>query len=155
MTGPRWARVRAWVLVVAWMAMIFWLSAQPKLPDLGPDLTEIQDILGHFLVYAGLAFWLAPKPLSAEQIAAAKAAAAQPAGYVQVREVLDQRCVICHSADVQQKNVRLDTPQDLKAHAQAVYQQASVLKLMPLNNATQITDDERALIKRWYEAGAP
>ncbi len=59
MTGPRWARVRAWVLVVAWMAMIFWLSAQPKLPNLGPDLTEIQDILGHFLVYAGLAFWLA------------------------------------------------------------------------------------------------
>ena len=42
----------------------------------------------------------------------------------------------------------------LKQHAQAVYQQASVLKLMPLNNATQITDDERALIKRWYEAGA-
>ena len=30
-----------------------------------------------------------------------------------------------------------------------------MLKLMPLNNATQITDDERALVKRWYEAGAP
>jgi len=29
-----------------------------------------------------------------------------------------------------------------------------VLKAMPLNNATQITDDERALIKRWFEAGA-
>ena len=107
------------------------------------------------LVLVAMAIWLAPKPLSAEQIAAAKAAAAQPAGYVQVREVLDQRCVICHSADVQQKNVRLDTPQDLKAHAQAVYQQASVLKLMPLNNATQITDAERGLIQRWYEPGAP
>jgi uncharacterized membrane protein len=107
------------------------------------------------LVLVAMAIWLAPKPLSAEQIAAAKAAAAQPAGYVQVREVLDQRCVICHSADVQQKNVRLDTPQDLKAHAQAVYQQASVLKLMPLNNATQITDAERGLIQRWYESGAP
>ena len=43
----------------------------------------------------------------------------------------------------------------VKQHALAVYQQASVLKLMPLNNATQITDDERALIKRWFEAGAP
>jgi len=30
-----------------------------------------------------------------------------------------------------------------------------VLKLMPMNNATQISDDERALIKRWFEAGAP
>jgi uncharacterized membrane protein len=30
-----------------------------------------------------------------------------------------------------------------------------VLRLMPLNNATQITDEERALFKRWFEAGAP
>jgi uncharacterized membrane protein len=30
----------------------------------------------------------------------------------------------------------------------------SVLRLMPLNNATQMTDDERALIKRWFDAGA-
>jgi uncharacterized membrane protein len=35
-----------------------------------------------------------------------------------------------------------------------MYQQAVVLKLMPMNNATQITDAERTLIKRWYEAGA-
>lgn len=49
----------------------------------------------------------------------------------------------------------LHTPELVKQHAQAVYQQATVLKLMPLNNATQITDAERALIKRWYEAGAP
>ena len=40
-------------------------------------------------------------------------------------------------------------------HAQAVYQQAVVQKLMPLNNATGITDDERALIGRWFEAGQP
>ncbi len=54
-----------------------------------------------------------------------------------------------------QKNVALHTPELLKQHAQAVYQQSVVLKLMPMNNATQITDDERALIKRWFEAGAP
>ena len=43
----------------------------------------------------------------------------------------------------------------LKQHALAVHQQAVVLKLMPLNNATQITEDERVLIRRWFEAGAP
>ena len=107
------------------------------------------------LVLVAMAIWLAPKPLSAEQIAAAKAAAAQPAGYSQVHAVLEQRCAMCHNADVQQKNVALHTPALLKQHAQAVYQQASVLKLMPLNNATQITDAERELIKRWYESGAP
>ncbi len=107
------------------------------------------------LVLVAMAVWLAPKPPSAEAVAAAKAAAAQPAGYSQVHAVLEQRCAMCHNADVQQKNVALHTPALLKQHAQAVYQQASVLKLMPLNNATQITDAERELIKRWYESGAP
>jgi uncharacterized membrane protein len=107
------------------------------------------------LVLVALAVWLAPKPPSAEQLAAAKAAAAQPAGYAQVQPVIEQRCAMCHNAAVQQKNVALHTPDLLKQHAQAVYQQAAVLKLMPLNNATQITDAERELIKRWYEAGAP
>jgi uncharacterized membrane protein len=107
------------------------------------------------VVLLGLAFWLAPPPPSAAQVAAAKAVATQPAGYAEVRAVLDQRCVLCHNAAVQQKNVALHTPELLKQHAQAVYQQVSVLKLMPMNNATQITDDERALIKRWFDAGAP
>jgi hypothetical protein len=30
----------------------------------------------------------------------------------------------------------------------------AVLKLMPMNNATQATDAERAVIARWFEAGA-
>ena len=107
------------------------------------------------LVLAGLLLWLAPKPPSAAQQAAAQAAAALPAGYAQVRAVIDARCVPCHNAQLQQKNVALDTPQLLHEHAQQVYQQAVVLELMPLNNATGITADERALIKRWYEAGAP
>jgi uncharacterized membrane protein len=102
------------------------------------------------LVVAGLVFWLAPPPQSAQ----AKAAAAMPAGYAEVKAVIEQRCAMCHNAALQQKNVALHTPELLKQHAQAVYQQASVLKLMPLNNATQMTDEERALIKRWFDAGA-
>ena len=73
----------------------------------------------------------------------------------QVKAVVDQRCVLCHNTQVNQKNVMLHTPELIQQHALAVYQQVAVLKLMPLNNATQITDDERALIRRWYEAGAP
>ncbi len=107
------------------------------------------------LVLVAMAVWLAPKPPSAEAQAAAKAAAAQPAGYAEVHAVLEQRCLLCHNAQVQQKNVALHTPELLKQHAQQVFQQVSVLKLMPLNNATQITDAERDLIKRWHDAGAP
>ncbi|GAB1434319.1 urate hydroxylase PuuD [Sphaerotilus sulfidivorans] len=103
------------------------------------------------LVLLGLAIWLAPPPPSA----AAQAAAAKPVTFAEVKAVIDQRCTMCHNAQVQSKNVALHTPELIRQHAQAVFQQASVLKLMPMNNATQITEDERTLIKRWFEAGAP
>ena len=95
-----------------------------------------------------VAVWLAPKPT------AAVAASAPPPTLAQVNTIVQQRCVICHNAAVQQKNVALHTPELVTQHAQALYQQAVVLKLMPLNNATQITDEERALLKRWFETGA-
>jgi uncharacterized membrane protein len=103
------------------------------------------------LVLAGLAFWLAPPPPGAE----AQAAASRPVAFADVKAVMDQRCVLCHNDQVQNKNVALHTPALLKQHAQSVYQQVSVLRLMPLNNATQITEAERALVKRWFDAGAP
>jgi len=81
-------------------------------------------------------------------------AAATPATMAAVKAIVDQRCVLCHNAQVQQKNVELDSAALIRQHAQAVYQQVVVLKLMPLGNATEITDGERAVIKRWYEAGA-
>ena len=69
--------------------------------------------------------------------------------------MLEQRCYMCHGAQVQMKNVRLDSAEALKQHAQSVYQQAVVTKLMPMNNATGITDAERGLIAQWFQAGAP
>jgi len=98
----------------------------------------------------GLALWLAPAPPSA----AARAAAARPVAFAEVRAVVEQRCVLCHNAQLQNKNIALHTPELIQQHAQNVYQQVVVTRLMPLNNATQISDDERALIKRWFEAGA-
>ena len=52
------------------------------------------------------------------------------------------------------KNVRLDSPALVKQHALAVYQQVVVTKIMPMNNATQITDAERAVIGKWFNDGA-
>jgi len=97
----------------------------------------------------GLAVALKPPPR------APAAAIATPATYAELRAVLDQRCAVCHNAVVAQKNVALHTPELVKQHAQAIYQQSVVLKLMPQNNATQITEAERELIGRWFKAGAP
>ncbi|RYF38917.1 MAG: hypothetical protein EOO25_16125, partial [Comamonadaceae bacterium] len=74
--------------------------------------------------------------------------------YEDVRKVLEQRCFMCHGAQVQMKNMRLDSPEQVKLHAQAVYQQVVVTRLMPMNNATGITEAERALIGQWFQAGA-
>ena len=94
---------------------------------------------GQSIPLIALAVWLAPKP------APAAAAGAPVPTLAQVSAIAQQRCVLCHNAQVQQKNVALHTPELIRLHAQQVYQQAVVLKLMPMNNATQITDAERAL----------
>ena len=107
--------------------------------------------IGGTLALVGLAFWLAPPPPST----AAISAVAKPIAFADVKAVLDQRCAVCHNAGLAQKNVALHTADLVKQHALAVYQQTAVLKLMPLNNATKITEDERTLIKRWFDAGAP
>ncbi|MEO8858914.1 MAG: urate hydroxylase PuuD, partial [Burkholderiaceae bacterium] len=71
---------------------------------------------------------------------AAAAGAATAPGVKEVQAVIAQRCVMCHGPALQMKNVRLDSLEGLKQHAQAVYQQAVVMRIMPMNNATGITE---------------
>mgnify|MGYP003694654815 CR=1 FL=1 len=70
-----------------------------------------------------------------------------------MQAIVAERCQGCHNAAMPSKNVRLDSPQAIATHAQQVYQQAVVLKVMPLNNFTRITDAERAQIGRWFGGG--
>jgi uncharacterized membrane protein len=107
-------------------------------------------VAGTVLLLA-IAWWAAPAPPPP----ADPAAAVQPATHAAVVQVLEQRCLMCHNAQLASKNVALHTPELLRQHAQAVMQQTVVLRAMPMNNATQITEAERALIRRWFEAGAP
>lgn len=97
---------------------------------------------------------MAPAPKPAAAIGSASAPLA-PVGYAQVQPVLAQRCYQCHGEQVQMKNIRLDQMEALRTHAQAVYQQAVVTQQMPMSNATGITPEERVLIGRWFEGGAP
>jgi len=99
-------------------------------------------------VILGTIVWLKPAPRPAT------AAVSGEVSYAMLQPVLEQRCYQCHGAQVQMKNVRLDSSEDVKLHAQGIYQQVVVSKIMPMNNATQITEDERALIGRWFETGA-
>jgi uncharacterized membrane protein len=99
-------------------------------------------------VLAATAVWLAPDASTAANVPSARA------DYASVQHIVAQRCAMCHGAQTQMKNVRLDTPEALQQHAQAVYQQAVVAKTMPMNNSTGMTDAERALLGQWFQAGA-
>ena len=76
---------------------------------------------------------------------------ATPVAVADVKQVMTTRCVMCHGEGMQMKGVRLDSEEWINRHAQAIYQQVVVTKAMPMNNATGITDEERALIARWFE----
>ena len=111
-------------------------------------------VVGVALVVA-VVVWLRPVSIAIDSGAAGAGTESAKVrnDYISVQAVLAQRCYQCHGAQVQMKNLRLDSADNVRQHAQAIYQQAVVQKLMPMNNATQMTDAERALIGRWYLAG--
>jgi uncharacterized membrane protein len=100
------------------------------------------------VLIAAVVVALAPAPQ------APASAAEAPPSFAQVQAVVTQRCVVCHNAQLANKGVMLHTPQDIVQHAQAIYQQTVVLQAMPMNNATGITPQERALLGRWFADGA-
>ena len=84
----------------------------------------------------------------------ASAVPALPVSFAQVQSLVGQHCLACHGAQVQMKNVRLDSPELIKQNAQNIYQQVVVTQQMPMGNATGLTAEDRALIGRWFQAGA-
>jgi uncharacterized membrane protein len=111
------------------------------------------------VVILAVAFALAPGREAAVTAASGAAGTAlqdpgAPAGIGEVAAIFRQRCVVCHSEVVAQKNVRLDLPAEIGRHAQQIYQQVVVSRTMPLGNATGMTDAERALVGRWFTQGA-
>ena len=98
----------------------------------------------------GVAVWMAPAPLPLQPQRPQPVAETPEQTFARVQTVVEQRCVLCHNAQLANKGVRLDSPEAIRQHAQAIHQQVVVLKAMPMNNATQITEDERALLARWH-----
>jgi uncharacterized membrane protein len=113
-------------------------------------------------ILAAVAAWISPKPAPAEAAAVSSSASGSApvvADLSKVQQVVEARCVQCHSAKPSlmpsaPKGVVLDNPEQIKGKAQLIYQQVVQQKLMPLGNMTNITDAERATIAQWYEAGA-
>jgi uncharacterized membrane protein len=88
-------------------------------------------------------------------------AGGEKAEFAEVRAVIAQRCVTCHSAHPTDENFTsaplgfvLDTPQQVRRGAQKINARTIITQTMPLANKTEMTDDERALLGRWIAQGA-
>jgi uncharacterized membrane protein len=76
-----------------------------------------------------------------------------------IRPVIMERCTTCHSATpthiafaAAPSGVILDNDNQIIAEADRIHQQTFVLKIMPIGNLTQMSEDERGLIDAWYQA---
>lgn len=81
--------------------------------------------------------------------------------FVEVNNIVQSRCVICHSAKptddvnkVAPNGVMYDTPDQIVAKKDLIMQRVVVTKTMPQNNKTNMTEDERNTIRCWIEQGA-
>jgi len=82
--------------------------------------------------------------------------------YPRAREIVNARCVPCHSDKpsddifkVAPNNVKMDTAEQMKLLAPRLKARAYELKTMPLMNKTLMTDEERAELAAWVDQGAP
>jgi uncharacterized membrane protein len=79
--------------------------------------------------------------------------------FSEVKQVLDIRCVSCHADKPSfqgiaeaPKGVKLDAPERIRALALQIHQQTVLSKAMPPGNLTGMTEEERALLDRWYRS---
>ncbi|GAB2966272.1 urate hydroxylase PuuD [Hymenobacter coalescens] len=114
-----------------------------------------------FPLAAGLllavAFVTAPK----NDAGAAGAACTPNVSMAQVRGIVQQRCVQCHSASptddvfkTAPNGVVYDSPQDIIRLQDKIMQRVVLTRTMPQNNKTGMTEEERQLIRCWIEQGA-
>ncbi len=88
-------------------------------------------------------------------------ACATTVSFAQVNTIITARCITCHSSrptdDVYTappNGVVYDTPQDIVKMKDKIMQRVVITKTMPQNNKTNITPQERDLIRCWIEQGA-
>jgi uncharacterized membrane protein len=79
--------------------------------------------------------------------------------FSRVRAIVTERCVPCHSlhptrTSAAPKGIAFDTAAQIAAQAAAIKEVAVETKVMPLGNATGMTEAERNALGAWIDQGA-
>jgi uncharacterized membrane protein len=141
---------QGWLILVALMALGAWVRHFFNLRNQGRVVwaIPISAVAGVLVLIVALA----PRG----------GTSSQKVTFAQAQAVITQRCVPCHSATPTQpgfptapNGVMFDTPDQIVARSQQIYQQAVATRNMPFANATNITLEERDLLGAWVQEGAP
>jgi len=102
------------------------------------------------MLLAGVAALITPR---------ASASSGEAVVFEDVRTIVQHRCTTCHSDTpthpaflAAPAGVVLDTDAQIVAEALRIHQQTVVTRVMPIGNLTGISEDERDVIDRWYQA---
>ena len=129
-TGPHWT----WGVTVILFLILAWLSTAPM--------------------------WGSYEEAEARPMTAYETRFAEAQGFHEAEQIVIGRCSMCHAREPvwdgirwAPKGVVLETPQDVAQNARAIYLQAGVSHAMPPANITDISEEDRRALVRWYRAG--
>jgi uncharacterized membrane protein len=139
----------AWLILVVLLVIGAWVRHFFNLRHLGRTVWAIP--VSAALAIAALAIAIRPQTESAS--------GAPEVPFAQVERIVVERCTACHSETPTKvakapMGVKLDTPEEIAAQADAIEQQAVQTKAMPLGNVTGMTEAERRILGRWIAQGA-
>jgi uncharacterized membrane protein len=142
----------SWLILVAMMVIGAWIRLFFNLRHAGRTVWAIPVTAA--LAIAGVAVAIRPSE------GGGGTAAAGVVPFSRAHAIVEQRCVPCHSAhptkvSVAPKGVVFDTPEEIKSQASLIESVAVTTKIMPIGNATGMTQAERDELGAWIREGAP
>jgi uncharacterized membrane protein len=139
----------AWIVLLCMLLLAAWVRHFFNLRHRGRTVWAIPASAAVGALVLALAI-APPKPSTAMQVSFADA-----------QSIVRERCSACHATKPRQegiatapKGIILETPAQIVANAAAIRAQAVASRAMPLGNLTGMTDDERARLAAWIDAGA-
>ena len=155
MIGPHFAfaytHEQAWLVLLALMAVGAWIRHFFNLRHRGRTVWAIPVTAALAVVALGVV--IRPDDTSGT--------AAEPVAFSRVAQIVEQRCASCHAASptdpsfsAAPNGVVLERPEQIRAQAEAIEEQAVRTRAMPLGNATGMTERERDLLGAWIDQGA-
>ena len=79
--------------------------------------------------------------------------------FTQVETIVRNRCLACHSVTpampgyaTAPRGIRFDSPDQIRADAQRIYVNVVQLQFMPYGNQTNMTAQEREVVRTWFES---